>query len=1170
MVLNSNIIKDYIYTPSVIKYVDDGRTLTPQITDDIVLNNYFNHTPNETYSGKTQLNFLKGSYYNDNYYYISYNVEIKTKKFKNILQEDVLNSDGGSLTLTFFIYEKIVVDKTVKANYIHPKQDMYMYDYLGYYNKNQGFADLQIVMTNEELWKYTQKYVVGEDEYSVNWKHNLGESVTNVVVFSNRDDATVTATFNKYGDSLQYTVVITAEIKQFNKTIPLTWEVLVLKPNITDEIRITSSAPRFNKISSKSAVTNSGEPFTNNIFEYDLDLQEGDKFTITADQFSNGGEVSQKGLTLVVTNSAGTTMYDVVGVDGNTIEVKRIQAGVKLIVFATDILSTDVYRYSAGFERPEQYIMEAESPNETKYMGSYFIINLHLEDGKTKETAYSVYNLSDFEQMMNETSGKWYRIMNDINLKGLKSFNKDFIGNVYGYHADCTLFDLELNATNKNLFKTFTGTMENICFETNYNYDSSTTIGNLGIIGTLNDGEILKYVKTIVSGESELNNPANEYNFGLLVGENKGTIAYYDKVEAGKYVGRKVAAVSGRFILKGESSVKFGGIAGVNSGNASIIGENYNESDLSSLSQEITFATEAEQQGALVNINLVADEFENANSYVGGIVGENCGKLSNAYVTGVINAPNVSNVGGVVGCMNKTKTGEYNRFISGIYANEVSYSGTEVADIEHVKSSVVITGKDNVGGIVGKGEYGLYKYCWYQILPTTSVAISGHNNVGGIVGNAMHSKLQFCSVFSYKYDYADNDKYLLSLKNKDSSEKPADIIGKNYVAGLIGFAQNANLAPDNAKVTNSTIVRNSSVNAVIDMLEGSIYFGITTDNTGKIIDYEITLDNFTFEPESDMKVEFSAKINLMPGTRLSLDFSEMVEKVKNTTVYPEQDDSVEYDYDSHGGWNETVNYNGQGYIAVTKNVYLYVTEVYRSKAVVSAYDGVSCNGYNSLMLVYPSHRWDVNFRYYEFKVDGETVILLRSDRTGEQIAITQNDDAYVVTYADGSSVTVSKDEETNYRDVLPETWWNDYGNMSDEYLIYNPTTDDISDSYKLHDYELDESLSVESVGCTKGYDTYVCSICSDVVKHQYTAADHSYVIDYDNTVVADACDQMSKYVFKCTACGDSYEKSVYRGHNYVTSYDLKPGAVDCQGGVIRTRICDDCNYNGGSSYYYGH
>lgn len=983
-VLDSNIIKDYVYDPEVIK--EDPES------DDLTLNNYFNFVKNSNNASKSQLNFINGTYYNKNKYYIAYDVVVITRKFVNILQEDLTDSYESGKTLIFFIYEKIADGKNIKAELIHPTHQLYMHNHLGYYNQHLGNADLSVRMDDENLWNYVQLV----DNKSVSWEfeyENLDLWSGTGVDFSAQQDKSISVTFYELEGLNYYNAIITAKIKQFNTIIPLTWSVLINKPYLTEEIRLVNAEPRFKEIK-------------NGIVEYDLDLQEGDEFEIFAEHFRAGGEVTHKGITIVPVSGAGNTMYGVVSVDGNKITVNRIQAGVKLIVFASDVLNGDITLYSTGFNIPGNCILEPESPNEDRYKKAYFIINLHLEDGKTRETAYSVYDSIDFAKMMNETEGKWYRIMNDINLQGLTStaFNKNFNGHIYGYNEDCTLYGLELNNTNKNLFTTFSGTMENVCFETSYNYNFSTTSGNLGVIGELKESSIIKYVRVIVSGVSELS--AGNYNFGLLVGLNNGDIKYYETGDGTnlKYQGKICTSVSGRITLKGNANVNFGGIAGVNNG--TIIATNYNESDLSyGVTQEISFASSKGQEGILVDIYIDATEYVSSNSYIGGIVGYNCGKLTNAYVIGTINAPNVDNVGGVIGYSTRTETGTYTRDDN----NFVTYSAMEVANVEHIKSAVVIVGNDNVGGIVGKDDFGVYKHCWYQILPTTETGITGNDNVGGIIGYAKHTKIQFCSVFSYKYDYADEDKYIENI-----SSKLADIMGNNYVAGLIGFAEGSNVTPTETNVTNLTIVRNSSVDAKIESSNqvGAIYTtrdaevsGIIYSSyfIGKLSGTINELTNISMYDGTLCLDNLGSSVNNNVYTLNVKDESFVSGKTKNFNI------SNVTDY-----WNK--------YDGINLN-YIYVSsDVLANKPIFdlvpSSFNVVVNDGKNSVIL---------NKYFYDFSISGANETELNNlNKEFNQYTLFDKDNPddfkkslFKFTYAPGGNIAVAvKSSNTNVVDIV--------------------------------------------------------------------------------------------------------------------------------------------------------
>ena len=791
-VLNSNIIKGYSYNPYMMNSAKEETT-------EITWNNYFSYTTSEMGSNISQLDFINNGLINDgNVYYLAYEIAIETKKFVNILQEDVGNSNINKTVLTFFVYERIVDEDETKATINTPVLEKYMSDYIGYNNLSESIAELTVVMDEEKLWNYVQPQ--DGKSNSVEWKHSFGDR-NNIVELSNVQDKSVTAKFKKHGDNTSYNCYIIAEIRQFNKIISLRCEVLVKKPILTEALKLTNTLPRFEKMSSNAY-------FKNSIFEYNLDMRQNDDFVVTAEHVSSLGDVTHKGISLVVANAQGSTIQDAITIDGNKIVVDRIQSGLRLIVYSTDVLNANVEDYVSGFKQPADYIMEGENPNEWMYKKAYFIINLHLEDGLTKETAYRVYNLADFEEMLSsKETGKWYQIMNDINLSGLNVFNKDFDGHIYSDYG-CMFYNLKLTKANKNLFKTLNGSIENLKFDLNYNYildGNQTEKENLGLIGEFTTGSYLKDVVATIGGSAEFKNENHLYDFGMLIGSNFGAIEY----------GEDICAVKGSVSLTGKAGVNFGGLVGVNNG--IIKGANVNETDLTVVDAKISFSSGSGMQGAIADLVISATNFEMENGSLGGFVGKNCGNLTGVYIVGQIIAPKVSNVGGVIGYSQSVETGNYTRDPS---TNAISYNATEIPLVENVKSSVVITAKDNVGGVVGYDEFGLYKQCWYQILPTTDIAIKANEKVGGIVGYSKHSKLQFCSVFSYKYNYSDVDKCILDLQTSN-----ADIQGLNYVAGLIGFVHESTLEADTVDVTSATIVRNSSVNASIKATgeAGAIY-----------------------------------------------------------------------------------------------------------------------------------------------------------------------------------------------------------------------------------------------------------------------------------------------------------------------------------------------------------
>lgn len=777
-VLSSNIVKKYQYSAEI-----------PGLT----LSSYFNFETDSTKPEISKLNFInKGTIKGGTKHYITYTITIKTRKFVNILQEDVTHENEDSLSITFFVYERILNGANSKASLNYSVLEKYMYDYIGYYNQADCEADF-VVNMEENLWNYVQDQEVTTGVFKkVIWcSSEDGITSNGRIEFENDQDKSITAKFCDNSGVEHYNCYVEAQIKQFNKIIPLRCSVLVKRPVLTEELKLTTSVPTFERLSTNTKDCK--------IFEYNIDLKMDDQFTISAEHISKRGDVTHKGITIVVANTTGETTQEAVEISSNTIKVNRIQSDLHLIIYSTDVLKDNVYKYTSGFNLPELYIRDYhESTDVNKYKGSYFIINLHLEDGKTKETAYRVYNKADFEEMLNSSEiGKWYQIMNDINLSELNVYNKAFAGHIYSEN-NYNIYNLKLNEVNKNLFTSYTGTIENIILNVEYNYKFSNyeTNLNLGVIGELTAGSRTKDVSVKLSGGADFV-IAGSAKFGGFVGVNNGEIVY-ENINA---------TVIGSLELKGQPSVDLGGIVGENNG--TVKGCNENKSTLNSTtSADITFSNDSTTQGATCQITITANG-SSGSCKIGGIIGRNRGTLQKVYVVGSIDAATFDIVGGAIGQSDVSAGLTYTYNSGNITVNTATEE--DVANIKHVKSSVVIKGKNDVGGIVGSDEGGaLYYRCWYQILPTTDTAIIGENCVGGIVGYSNYSKLRFCSVMSYKYNYTDEGVCLENMLTK-----AFDIVGNDYVAGLIGYAVDTGLGTGASDITGSTIIRNSSVNATI-------------------------------------------------------------------------------------------------------------------------------------------------------------------------------------------------------------------------------------------------------------------------------------------------------------------------------------------------------------------
>ena len=212
---------------------------------------------------------------------------------------------------------------------------------------------------------------------------------------------------------------------------------------------------------------------------------------------------------------------------------------------------------------------------------------------------------------------------------------------------------------------------------------------------------------------------------------------------------------------------------------------------------------------------------------VGIVAGTNKGTIKNVIVEGSINTPYYDNVGGIAGINNNKiidcknyaiVTGKENvGGISGtlvlkesgladnntnygeikgtnnvggcygyVYENVIKTDNSFTYTLEQNENKSNVTGKENVGGIVGKAvgadrySSSWTGYGYFNLSLMSNIGeINGTNNVGGIVG------------------------YGIRVAEITTSENNADITGANYVGGYVGYAFNTDikLAENNNTIT---------------------------------------------------------------------------------------------------------------------------------------------------------------------------------------------------------------------------------------------------------------------------------------------------------------------------------------------------------------------------------
>ena len=146
-----------------------------------------------------------------------------------------------------------------------------------------------------------------------------------------------------------------------------------------------------------------------------------------------------------------------------------------------------------------------------------------------------------------------------------------------------------------------------------------------------------------------------------------------------------------------------------------------------------------DEEGVVKNTGVINSCFIGNNS-VGGVVGENVGKITNCYNTGMVSG--IIAVGGVVG-FNSTSAETSNCYNSGDVSGSVNYIGGVVGyisagTITNCYNIGLVNGGNNVGGVVGHSYAGTITNCY------NTGRVEGLEYVAGVIGFDSYSKIDNC------------------------------------------------------------------------------------------------------------------------------------------------------------------------------------------------------------------------------------------------------------------------------------------------------------------------------------------------------------------------------------------------------------------------------------------
>lgn len=340
-------------------------------------------------------------------------------------------------------------------------------------------------------------------------------------------------------------------------------------------------------------------------------------------------------------------------------------------------------------------------------------------------------------------------------LKAIQNADSDALGYNYALMGDINASDVEnYVAIGTNSQNGFTGTFDGrgnriIGLDTikNENDGNTNSMTNAGIFSTIGEGGTVKNVN-IYSGNFEGTNTA-----GAVAGMNSG------RIENVTGFGNTVTVTN--------KNGNAGGIVGVNNSGGTVDDVESTGSVIAGSSSAVAGGLVGTNDGGLANsfsdsaVTVDTNVTSGTSAGLGGVVGINNGNVQYVDSLGVTNggATNSSNIGGIIGINNGNMYSGYNESI--------------------------VSGKDNVGGIIGENAEGKKVE---NVVNATGV--EGTNNVGGLIGDnhgSVTDGRNNGTITGVKYVggmVGSNGKNstLTNLVN-DSS---AAITGERYVGGIAG------------------------------------------------------------------------------------------------------------------------------------------------------------------------------------------------------------------------------------------------------------------------------------------------------------------------------------------------------------------------------------------------
>lgn len=366
------------------------------------------------------------------------------------------------------------------------------------------------------------------------------------------------------------------------------------------------------------------------------------------------------------------------------------------------------------------------------------IVYIWVADGEQMKAIQDAVKNND------KALGYNYALMGDINASGIEDYvaigtgSAGFTGTFDG--RGNRVIGLEVNGNNAGIFSIVGsgGVVKDV------NIYSGTFTGTVtaGAVAGVNNGRI----EGVVTFGNTIQSTGENSNAGGIAGINNGKGSFEESADGASILtgGGIYDVESTSSVIAGHNSANAGGLVGTNNG---ALGNSFSDS-------AVTVETGGVSLGENVGL--------------GGVVGVNNGDVRYVDSLGVTNGGDTgsSDIGGIIGINNGNMYSGYNESIVSGKDNVGGIIGTNAQGekVENVVNATSVTGKDkngsseNVGGLIGVNKGSVTN-------GRNNGTITGTTNVGGLVG-----------------DNADKNSILTNLVN----DSAAEIVGIENVGGIAG------------------------------------------------------------------------------------------------------------------------------------------------------------------------------------------------------------------------------------------------------------------------------------------------------------------------------------------------------------------------------------------------